>query len=232
MTDLFVKRLERLDPRLGRQIVHDPRSRAFPFGATVDTTTWRSRTVRVYDPLPNPNQTIGNCTGCAKATQLNSVGNRVSGVVLKMSDADRIYSLATTLDPWAGSYPPDDTGSSGLAAAKAAQQLGLGGAYRWLFGGANEVVQAVMEGRTVNVGTMWYYSMFSPWRSGNDPIGIVAPAGQPAGGHEWTVRGYDVDRDLVLGRCWWGEFRDFWIMREHLDELLHDDGDAHVQDRA
>lgn len=227
MVDLYVRRFERNDRRLGRVVVHDPRSRAFAFPATVDTTTWRTRSIRLYDPIPNPDQTIGNCTGCAKAMQFNAVGNRVTGQVLRMADADYIYSRATTLDPWPGAYPPDDTGSSGLAAAKAAQQLGLGGTYRWIFNGADGVVQAVMAGHVVNVGTRWDNRMFH-----QDADGRVEPGGSVAGGHEWTVRGFDADRDWVLGRCWWGGFRDFWIRRDHLGDLLADDGDALVQARA
>lgn len=227
MTDLHVRRYDATDPRLGRVVVHDPRSRSFTRPTAVDKSTWRDRTIRVYDPRPNPNQTIGNCTGVAKCVMFNAAGNRRSGHVLGMNDALRIYSLATTLDPWDGSYPPDDTGSSGLAAAKAAQQLGLGGEYLWLFGGADAVVQAVMDGDVVNIGTRWDHDMFHP-----DARGQVHPGGGIAGGHEWSVRGYDKDRDLLLGRCWWGEFRDFWIARVDLDGLLHDDGDAHVQARA
>lgn len=212
------------DPRLGRQVVHDSRSRAFPLRIPIVPATWHDKAIRVYDPYPNPNQTIGNCTGVAKCVQFNSIGNRKMGQVLKMVDADRLYSLATTLDPWEGSYPPADTGSSGLAVAKAAQALGLGGEYRWLFGGADEVIQAIMEGLVVNVGTWWYFDMFEP-----DTEGKVRPTGGQAGGHEWSARGYDLSRDLILGRCWWGGFRDFWISRVDLDSLLQDDGDALVQ---
>jgi hypothetical protein len=228
--DLYVQRIPRQDQRLGRAIVHDPASRRFPLRATVDRSTWHTKTIRIYDPVPNPNQTIGNCTGCAKAMQLNSLGNRKSGVVLRMPDANRIYSLATTLDPWPGSWTApewDDTGSSGLAAAKAAQQLGIGGEYRWLFGGADEVVQAVMDGHVVNIGSYWYDVMFD-----QDSAGFIAPGGSVAGGHEWTVRGYVEPKDALVGRCWWGLFRDFYIKREHLNDLLHQDGDAHVQTRA
>src|SRR3954452_241460 len=161
--DLYVRHIPRTDPRLGREIVHDERSRGFAMRATVDRSTWHTKTIRIYDPTPNPSQVVGNCTGCAKAMQLNAVGNRKAGVVLRMAQADQAYSLATTLDPWPGSWTApswDDTGSSGLAAAKAAQKLGIGGTYRWLFGGADEVVQAVMDGHVVNVGTTWYDRMF------------------------------------------------------------------------
>jgi hypothetical protein len=226
VTDLYVRRVEQRDPRLGRHVVLDPRSRAFPLATAVDTSTWHTKAIRIYDPTPNPNQTIGNCTGCAKAMQFNAVGNRRIGSVFTMSDATNIYARATTQDPWPGAYPPDDTGSSGLAAAKAAQLMGFGGVYRWLYG-VDHVVQAVMDGLVVNVGTRWDWRMFE-----QDALGRIEPGGGVAGGHEWTVRGYHEPGDLVLGRCWWGDFRDFWIKREHLAELLADDGDAHVQEHA
>jgi hypothetical protein len=138
--DLYTRTLPRNDIRLGRTIVHDPASRGFAMRATVDRSTWHSKTIRVYDPVPNPNQCHGECTFVAESVMFNAVGNRKSGVVLGMDTAHRGYSLATTLDPFAGSWTAptwDDTGSSGLAAAKAAQQLGLGGEYRWIFNGAD-----------------------------------------------------------------------------------------------
>ena len=231
MVDLDVERVTQHDPRLGRHKVHDPRSREFPRGRPVNTATWRSRSIRLYDPLPNPNQPRGNCTGCASAMCFNAVGNRRKGQVLRMDVADEIYSLATQLDPWEGSWPPVDTGSSGLAAATASQRLGYGGTYRWLFGGADEVVQTVVDGEAVSVGTWWYDGLFIP-----DRHHVVEPTGRKAGGHQYVAREYDAARDLVGIRCWWGpgygQRGDVWIKRAHLDDLLLDGGDAHVQERA
>jgi hypothetical protein len=212
---------------LGRQKVHDERSRAFAGRQVVDRSTWRDKAVRIYDPSPNPNQEVGCCTAVTKAIQFNAIGNRRTGKVLGMDWALDLYSLNTRIDPFAGEWPPDDTGSSGLASAKAAQQKAEGGVYRWRFDGADGVVQEVMAGNVVSVGTRWDYSMFTP-----DAKNIVHPGGDQAGGHQWAVRGYDADRDLVMGRCWWGSFRDFWISRADLDDLLRDGGDAHVQARA
>lgn len=225
----YVKRVEQQDPRLGRNVVHDPVSRNFAMPVSVDKSVWRDKRVRLYDPLPNPNQPIGCCTGVAKSCQLNAVGNRVMGRVLDMDDAIAIYSYATTIDPWDGSYPPDDTGSSGLASAKSAQHHGLAGTYRWLFGGADEVVQSVMNGEVISVGTWWYWDMFAASGGWHQGLPIIKPTGGQAGGHQYAIRGYDIDADLVMGRCWWGDFRDFWIKRTDLDSLLHDDGDAHFQ---
>lgn len=211
---------------LGRQKVHDPRSRAFPAYVSVDRSTWMSKLIRIYDPIPNPNQCHGECTGCAKAMEFNTVGNRVRGVILNMNDAHRFYHNGTMIDPFPGTWPPTDTGSSGLAVAKAAKLLGFGGEYRHVFGGADEVVQLIMRGRVVNVGTWWYNNMFYPNASG-----IIAPTGPMVGGHQYIARGYDKPRDLIRIRCWWGTFKDVWIKRSDLNALLMDGGDAHVQDR-
>lgn len=215
-----------IDPRLGRHIVHDQRSKAFGARAAIDRSTWRDKSVRIYDPLPNPNQCHGECTGVAKCCQFNAVDNRVKGTPLGMDDAHNIYSRNTQIDIWEGEWPPTDTGSSGVASAKAAQELLGAGAYYWYFGGADEVVQGVMDGKVISVGTRWDYDMFNP-----DGDGRVQPGGGVAGGHQYVVRGYWKSRDWVLGRCWWGEFRDFWMSRTHLDQLLHDYGDAHWQAR-
>lgn len=212
--------------RLGRQRVHDSRSRAFSAGASVDRASWVSKTIRFYDPSKNPNQCHGECTGCAKAMQMNAVGNRVKGVVLTMDDAHKLYHLATTLDGFAGEWPPDDNGSSGLASAKAAQKLGIGGEYRHVFNGADGVVQMIQEGKVVSVGTWWYDGMMNP-----NAKGVIEPTGPQVGGHQYAAHGYDAKKDLVVIRCWWGDYRDARIKREHLNELILDDGDAHVQDR-
>lgn len=219
-----VEVVEQQSELLGRNKVHDERSRAFPMRGAVDRSTWRDKEIRLYDPWPNPNQTVGCCTGVAKCHQFNAVGNRKMGQVLDMEDAERIYSRNTEIDPWDGSWPPTDTGSSGLASAKTAQEFGLGGEYRWLFGGADEVVQNIVEGRAISVGTWWYWDMFE--QNGD---GLVSVSGGQAGGHQWIARGYDASRDWVEGRCWWGSFRDFWITRTDLDNLLRDGGDAHWQ---
>lgn len=215
------------DYRLGRNVVFDRRSRAFPLAAEINRSTWHDKAIRIYDPLPNPNQCHGECTGVSKVSSFNAIGNRVKGEVLHMGHAHNIYFRATHIDPFPGAWPDEDTGSSTLAAAKAAQEQGLGGEYRWLFGGADETIQAVMNGEVVVVGTRWDWNMFN-----RDSQGRVHLGGGVAGGHAYIIRGYDESRDWAMGRCWWGEFRDFWIARSDLDTLLRDYGDAHVQRRV
>jgi hypothetical protein len=229
--DLHVVTVEQTDPRLGRQCVHDPRSRNF----AAPRVEVRRKNVahRIYDRRPNPNQTHGNCTGCAEAMLGNARGNRQRGVMLDMDAADRVYSLATQLDPWDGQWPPTDTGSSGTAAAKAAVQLGIGERYQWYFG-----IDAVLDGlqqRPLSVGTWWTFDMFHP-----DPrTKLVRPTGGRAGGHQWIARAYDasaskltIGQQRVGGACWWGDYHFFWITVDDFADLLADDGDVHHTYRA
>lgn len=219
---------EQHDPRLGRHKVHDPRSRAFAVEARVDRSSWHNKRIRVYDPIPNPRQRIGCCTWVDLCVRFNSVGNRKMGVVLDMADAERGYARTTEVDPFLGTYPPDDTGSYGLAAATVAREFGLGGEYRWNFAGADLAIQLVMMGTAVGFGTKWYDGMFNL-----DSRGFVQVAGSLAGGHQWTLRGYDADYDAGVGRCWWGRsFKDFLIKRSDLDGLVRDGGDSVIQRRA
>lgn len=226
MVDLDIKVVPQESKLLGRQKVHDPRSRQFPARMAVDRSTWRSRGVKVYDPTPNPTQCHGECTGTTKCMQLNSEGSRKPGVILGVKEAHELYTFASHNDPWDLAWPPDDTGSSGLASCVAAQALGYGGEYRHIFNGADGVVQSIMDGRSVSVGTWWTEDMMNP-----RPNGLIEPTGRRIGGHQYLARAYDLPGDYVLIRCWWGAFRDVWIRRRHLDELILEDGDAHVQDR-
>lgn len=234
-TDLHVVTVDQRDPRLGRQCVQDPASRGFPM-RVADPSTWRTKRLRRYDPPVTPRQIRGNCTGCQKGMEGNTTGNRVARRVLGMREADAIYSLATSLDPWPGAYPPEDTGSSGLAASKAAAQLGYGGAYRWNFSrDASSIVQEIMDGRGVGVGTWWTEGGFNPKphprRPGEYRVEMTGPR---VGGHQWWLWGYDVDLDEFDGACWWGpDFArrgNFRIARSQVADLLADDGDAVTQD--
>lgn len=236
--DLHVVTVPQQDVRLGRQVVHDPRSRNYPLRLTAlpDLPTKAIRH-RIYGPRITPNQKISCCSGVDQAVKCDAAGNRVAGVVLGMPDAERIYSLATSLDPFPGEYPPEDTGSSGLGACKASKQLGLILRYEWILGGARQVVAALAggpstPGRCVGIGTWWYDNMFRP----DEETLLVKPTGPKVGGHQWTATGYEPRYNAVEGFCWWGPtFGDkgrFRIKLDDLDALLADDGDGHVTYRA
>jgi hypothetical protein len=232
-----VKVVEQQSALLGRNMVHDERSRAFALPRkAIDRSSWRDKSIRVYDPRPNPNQPVGCCTHVAKANQFNAVGNRRKGVVLDMDWVLRGYAKNTEKDPYPGTftYDPltgamggDDTGSSALASCKTAVETGDGGEYRWDFDGGDGIVQNIMEGRAMSIGTWWYWDMFEP----EPTSGLVRVGGGHAGGHQWVAHRYWASRRWVGGLCWWGGFRQFWMALDDLDALVRDGGDVHHQRR-
>lgn len=233
-SDLHIVTADQQDPRLGRHVVHDRRSRnyAYPMLAIPDKPK-KARRHKVYSPRPLPRQMIGCCTGVDQAVKCDAAENRIKGVVLGLADAVQAYALATTLDDDGQQYPPDDGGSSALYACKAARQLAWIDRYEWIFSRAQGVLAAVVgapgkPGRCVGVGTWWYSDMFHP-----DPKTLlVNVTGPKVGGHQWTVTGWEPRYDAFEGLCWWGpgfgQNGRFRIRYQDLDNLLADDGDAHV----
>jgi len=103
------------------------------------------------------------------------------------ADVLALYSDATALDDIPGSYPPDDTGSSGLAACRAARARGLIRGYAHAFS-----VEALLLGLSTRgpamIGTNWYEGMDSPDAS----TARIRPTGALRGGHEYVIDSLDV----------------------------------------
>lgn len=213
------------DRRLGRHVVHDPKSWDYQELLPRRTVELKSVQHRRYDPIPEPNQPVGCCTMVAECLMGNTKGNRVKGQVLNMQTALDGYSIATSIDPFEGVYPPEDTGSSGLAAAKAAVRLGLADKYLWYF--SVESVLLGLQKHPISFGGKWMYDMF--YASREHPV--VRPTGEVAGGHQWTLSGYDAKNKLIAGECWWGKGFGingrFYISVEDFRTLMEDNGDAH-----
>lgn len=223
--DIEVVTIPQFSKRLGRNVVHDPRSRDYEADLPRTAAPLKSVQHRRYDPRPEPRQMVGCCTFVAECMLGNTVGNRVMGQVLNMKDALRGYSLATQLDPFRGTYPPEDTGSSGLGAAKAAVQLGIATRYEWYFG--TEAILRGLQERPISFGGLWYWDMFKA--TSYDPL--VRPTGGVAGGHQWVASGYNAKERLIIGECWWGSAFGrngrFYIAENDFDFLVNNRGDAH-----
>lgn len=212
---------------LGRHVEHDPRSMNFPFPIKTPTAPLRTILHRAYG-LPLDQGNLGSCTGNAMAGAVNSLPLHKNGdKVLKEPDALDIYHLATVLDSFAGTYPPDDTGSSGLAAAKAAKQKGLIKSYWHSFSDTQAL--AALQIRPVITGVSWYERMFDP-----TPDGFVRIGGEVAGGHEFLVRGYvKARKPYVLcmnswGKSWGPLGGAFKLFVEDWIKLIYQDGDVTV----
>lgn len=197
----------------------DERSRAFraPLAETVHTVMHRH-----YGPVLN--QWVGSCTGHSAAQNLNCKPLHQPRTPYKTEGvAMDIYKLATRMDPWPGSYPPDDTGSSCLAAAKATKQFGFITNYRWAFG-YDQMLAALMLSPVV-LGTNWLDGMFHP-----DSKGFLNLSGSVAGGHAYLIIGYAAHAGyFTLLNSWsvaWGRRGRARIKAADMKRLIEDDGEA------
>lgn len=216
------------DPRLGRHRNHDARSRLYPYRAPRRALT----TIRHQRHTPILDQgATGSCTGNA------GIGCLGTGVfyatvtptdvyrTLDEMDALALYSAATRIDPYPGTYQPDDTGSDGLSIAKALTDAGMISGYEHTFS-VDHALQALMD-RPLICGTMWTDGMFTPTLEG-----LVRPTGVDVGGHEYVVDGYDQVRGWVwFANSWstsWGVAGRFAMQVEDWADLLGRDGDVTV----
>jgi hypothetical protein len=221
---------------LGRHIEHDPRSRGFAYVAEAVPvfnfnalrTVVHRRWGEVFDQ-----GNLGSCTGNAVAGCCNTRPTHIPGAhLLHEEQAVEIYSLATKVDDFSGEYPPDDTGSSGLGACKAAQQLNFIVRYDHAF----SIEQAVMalQDRAVITGINWYEGFDNP-----DEDGMVSIAGQIRGGHEIEVLGFHVvssaksvlDCVIELENSWgrpWGVRGRFFMLVKTWADLLDEQGDVTI----
>src|SRR4051812_41536406 len=128
--------------RLGRHLWLDGRSLAHMIENSVADMTSKVTSVQWERKLAILDQgKLGSCTGNAGTGALgtqpfyDAVGKKVLPSPDDETDAEafavKLYEDATVLDGYPGTYPPDDTGSSGLAVCKVLKARGLITKYRW-----------------------------------------------------------------------------------------------------
>lgn len=233
---------------LGRRVNHDPASRAFAFQAPakveLKAVDW-TRRVGIFDQ-GNLGSCTGNTAGGWLATDsVQRQGYTVvdigvnsglavavaalpvvqTGVPVDEDLAVRIYGRATEIDPFFGTYPPDDTGSDGLSVAKVLYQWGLIERYEHCF--SLDAFLAALQVGPVLVGSSWHEDMFWP-----DADGFVHPTGPEVGGHEYLAVAYDpVSQVITFANSWsevWGFNGHFKMHVEEFRGLLQNEGDATV----
>ncbi len=207
--------------RLGRHIEHDERSRCFavaPCSGPLVSVDWP----RNCDPFDQGD--LGSCTGNAMAGAAMTGPLFKAGRHLTEANAVALYEAATRLDKIPGHYPPDDTGSSGLAVAKAAQRAGLISAYHHAFG--LSAALCALSRAPVIIGINWYAGF-------DQPIGSAAQlvlSGDVRGGHEIVLDGIDVKAGMVKGtNSWglgWGNRGRFVVSFGTFGKLLAEGGDC------
>lgn len=216
----------------GRHINHDPQSRRYRYTPRA-TTTLRSVRHRRYAPILDQG-TLGSCTGHAALGAL-STGRmydaiQVSGKPMPYwtrEMAETIYARATAIDPFQGTFPPDDTGSDGLSVAKILTADGYASGYQHTFS-ADEDLAALMDGPLM-LGTWWYSTMSSPDPDGNVTIGAYA---RRVGGHEFVADELDVERERIgCTNSWgtgWGKGGRFYLPFAVWRRLRREDADVVV----
>jgi hypothetical protein len=198
------------DPRLGRHKEHDSASLGYA------VPIWQAQPKRATTHWPSPfgplNQSeLGSCTGNALAGFLNTdyaMPTRTKTHAAQQfteTDAVKLYELATTLDAIPGSYPPTDTGSTGLGVCKAGIKLGYLSAYNWVFGFTS--LQITLEFMPLITGTLWTQPMFNPV-NGLVKVGPINDA-TVAGGHEYLLTGIDYQNQVIEARNSWGDVHDW-----------------------
>ena len=234
---LHVKRIpeRRIEGRrLGRHVRHDPRSLAYLVPERDPATLTSVRHERAISVLDQGS--LGSCTGNAAEGCVGSqpfygvipgtVPARPTGSPVADEDqAVALYSAATRLDDYDGSYPPEDTGSDGLSVAKAAQRAGLISGYQHCTS-LNAALAALAE-RPVITGINWYDSFDDPAADGF--IAIAAGA-QVRGGHEICLDELNVERKTVwFTNSWgtgWGKDGRAYMTWNDFGRLLKEDGDV------
>lgn len=211
---------------LGRVVDHDPRSLAFPaaLAPELKTITHRAPGTAGHGGVLDQGD-LGSCTGNAMAQALNSTPLKGKRRLLTEDDARNLYSRATALDSFPGTWPPTDTGSSGNAVAKAAREAGYITSWRHAFGLDQALAALVLS--PVLIGINWYESMFVP-----DAKGYLNIAGDIAGGHEVSLIGINVTaKRVTLLNNWsssWGMNGRAYLRWADLGMLLADQGDVTV----
>lgn len=211
--------------RLGRNVRHDGRSLAYPAKAdgTKATARWE-RTIPVFEQGD-----LGSCTGNAAVGLLGTAPfyDTVKGQLDEIDEAFavKVYEAATQLDDFPGSYQPTDTGSTGLAVAKALKSLGLISGYTHIL--SIEAAYTAIQSAPFIVGTNWLSGMDEP-----DEDGVVKVSGYVRGGHEYEIIGFDNQKSRWEAvNSWgttWGKDGHFFITDAGFRALLKDEGDATV----
>jgi hypothetical protein len=164
---------------------------------------------------------LGSCTGNAGTGALGTQPfyDAVGSDVLPAPDdgkageefAVQLYSDATKADVYAGEYPPDDTGSSGLGICKVLKARGTIRAYRWArtpYG-----LLRLLQNGPVLQGMPWYNAFFQPDSDGYIDADPTWPSSGIAGGHEVEAVGVELDTSdafsstIIYANSWgpgWG----------------------------
>jgi hypothetical protein len=173
-----------LHPMLGRHVHLDSRSKAYALqpSATPIRSVRHAAHIGILDQGE-----VGACTGnastsCAYHEPYFAATSKPWFYVPDEGGALAWYHDNTVADDYAGTYPPDDTGSDGLTSSKVAVKHGIASGYQAALDLASSLA-GLMAGPGIT-GIPFYNSMFDV---GSDGLMTVTTSSGLAGGHELCV---------------------------------------------
>lgn len=239
----LLREFNRQDPRLGRRQHLDARSLPFMVERVPVELRRPLRSIRHGRSLRILDQgALGACVGFAAVGLLGTAPadslDEILGVAAYTDQdlarrahdyAEALYAECTSLDPFPGTWPPEDTGTDGLTACKVLKARGVIAKYRHASTLAG-LVELLQDG-PVLMGMPWHERFFRPDENGRiDPEGW---ADSPeVGGHEVVIEGVALDGreptalDRALFICansWsekWGPLGGRFLMGGRTYELL------------
>lgn len=212
----------------GLQIFHDPRNEqhlhramaaAVP-GAAVELPPLRTvahRQYRRYDQGATP-----ACTGYSVVTYL-ATAHPFNPPPLSGAD---YYAFNRAEDQAQGRFYAEG-GATTVASMQVARRLGLITKYEWLY--TLEGMERAIQSKPLIFASDWY-----PWMWERDREGIVRnrpQKGTTAGGHQYELNAWDMQRGLWRYPSTWGD-GDYLLDDALVYDLLRDGGECTVPDEV
>jgi hypothetical protein len=220
-------------PLLGRNVEHDDESLSYgamgwPW-SKIKSIEW-TRRIPILDQsnlraqgitLPTGEDSLGSCTGQELTGWLGTDNAWRPGLTELPTDRlpnngqfgapvlDELFAIDTyhrntVRDSFDGTWPTDDTGSSGLASTKVAEK-DYHQVHSYRHGFSIRQYATALQSTPLGWGSIWFDSMFEPRTDGR--IEVVESSGV-AGGHQFLVRQVDVEnRRFWIDNSWnpsWG----------------------------
>jgi len=211
--------------RLGRHVHHDARSRHYALedrNVAIASRVWVRRT----GPFDQGN--LGSCGGNAGGGLVMTDPLWKPPRAWTETEAVGLYSDATRLDVIPGTYPPDDTGTTGLAVAKVLRARGLVSRYEHAFT-LGALLEALSTQGPLLFGCNWYEGFDAPVPD-QAAGALCVLSGNVRGGHEIELVGVDVKAQRVtFWNSWgasWGNGGEAAFDFETVERLLAEQGDA------